>query len=75
MKAIEDRDNMRGLAGIVAEAGAWSGQQADRRTAILLIPGLSGSRPSVLQQDHGLIGELASLRAMICAIQFLLVDL
>ena len=74
MKAVEDGDDMRGLACIVSDQRsclvgerAYDGNLPDFR--------LERKQSIVLEQNHGLIGEFSSVRAMFGAVQFLLVDL
>ncbi len=74
MKAVEDGDNMRGLAGIISEQRpSLIGERTD--DGDLLDPRFERKETIVLQQDHGLIRKFARERAMRVAIKFFLIDL
>jgi len=74
MKAVEDGDNMRGLAGIISEQGT-SLVSEGTDDGDLFDSRFQGKQTIVLQQNHGLIREFARQSAMLGAVKFLLIDL
>src|ERR1019366_8517762 len=74
MKAVEDGDNVRGLAGIVSDQRPGLVRKRTDDDDVFY-PWFEGKQAVVLQQHHGFIGELAGMRTMFGAIQFLLINL
>ena len=74
VEPIEDGDDMSGLAGIVSkERPRLIGKRPNNGD--LPDPRLERKKAVIFQQDHGLIGQLASVCAMFRTVEFLLIDL
>ena len=74
MKAVEDGDNVRGLAGIVSDQRPGLVRKRTDDDDVFY-PWFERKQTVVLEQDHGLIGKVACLRAVFRAVKFLLLDL
>ena len=74
VEPIEDGDDMSRLAGIVSkQRPRLIGKRPNNGD--LPDPRLEREKAVILQQDHGLIGQLASVCAMFRTVEFLLIDL
>src|SRR5580698_10568374 len=74
MKAIEDRHDMCWLTSVVSdERPRLIGERTDKGDAPDFR--LERKHAVVLEQHHGLIGQLASVGAVLWAVEFLLIDL